>query len=219
MRILVVEDQPDLHRLLRGFLEDAGYAVDGAFDGQEGLAKAMTYPYDVIVLDIMLPKLDGKQVLDELRRHRKTPVLILSARDGLRDRVDGLDLGADDYLVKPFERVELLARLRAIIRRAAGHARSTIEFHGILLDTRSKTVARGDELIALTSREYRLLEYLAINLNRVVSREELLDHLSDEIDESNSNVLDVYISYLRKKLGPEVIETRRGLGYIIMVQR
>lgn len=215
MRVLVVEDQPDLHRLLRGFLEDAGYAVDGAFDGNEGLAKAMTSPYDVIVLDLMLPKIDGMQVLARLRTHRKTPVLILSARDGLKDRVGGLDLGADDYLVKPFERTELLARLRAIIRRVAGQAQSTIDFKGISIDARSKTVMRGDEAIVLTAREYSLLEYLAVNLNRVIGREELSDHLSDEIDESNSNVLDVYISYLRKKLGADVIETRRGFGYVI----
>ncbi len=215
MRVLVVEDQPDLLRLLRGFLEDAGYAVDCASDGSEGLAKAMAWPYDVIVLDLMLPKMDGLTLLERLRAYHKTPVLILSARNTLPDRVRGLDLGADDYLSKPFEREELLSRLRAIIRRAAGQALSTIAVNDVSIDLRSKLVTRAGEAVTLTAREYNLLEYLAVHRGRVISREELCDHLSDEIDESFSNVLDVYISYLRKKLGPDVIETRRGFGYVV----
>jgi two-component system, OmpR family, response regulator len=215
MRILIVEDQTDLHRLLRGFIEDDGYSVDGAFDGIEGLAKAMSYDYDAIILDLMIPKLDGMQLLDRLRVRRKTPVLILSARDGLKDRVRGLDTGADDYLVKPFERPELLARLRSIIRRSAGQARSTIDFKDISLDLRSKSVVRDQQAIALTSREYSVLEYLAINIGRVIGHEELIDHITDEIDESTSNVLEVYISNLRRKIGANVIETRRGFGYLI----
>lgn len=215
MRVLVVEDQPDLSRLLRGFLEDAGYAVDSASDGNEGFAKAMTWPYDVIVLDLMLPKMDGLTLLERMRTKHKTPVLILSALDALPDRVRGLDLGADDYLSKPFEREELLARLRAIIRRSAGQSRSTVDINDISIDFRSKSVTRAGEVVTLTSREYNLLEFLVMHRGRVISREELCDHLSDEIDESNSNVLDVYISYLRKKLGHHVIETKRGFGYVV----
>lgn len=215
MRILLVEDQADLHRIVREMLEEDGYAVDSSADGVSGLAKAMTYPYDAIVLDLMLPKLDGWNLLQRLRERRKTPVLILSALDEMSDRCRGLNLGADDYLPKPFGQEELLARLRALIRRAAGQATSVIEIRGVTIDTRSKQVLQADQVIALTSREYNLLEYLAIHRGRVVRREELFDHLFDEIDEVSSNMLDVYVSYLRKKLGSEFITTRRGFGYVI----
>ncbi len=215
MRILVVEDQPDLLRLLRGILEEAGYAVDTSADGNEGLAKALTWPYDAIVLDLMLPKLSGLELLERLRVRHKTPVLILSARDAVPDRVRGLDLGADDYLPKPFEQNELLARLRALIRRSAGQAQTTVELGDIVIDLRSKAVQRDGEAIALTAKEFMLLEYLVTHRGRVISRDELVDHLSDENDESNSNVLEVYVSYLRKKLGAELIETKRGFGYVI----
>lgn len=215
MRILLVEDQADLHRIVREMLEEDGYAVDSSADGVSGLAKALTYPYDAIVLDLMLPKLDGWEVLQRLRERSKTPVLILSALDEMSDRCRGLNLGADDYLPKPFGQEELLARLRALIRRAAGQATSVIEIRGVTIDTRSKQVLHEDQVIALTSREYSLLEYLAIHRGRVVRREELFDHLFDEIDEVSSNMLDVYVSYLRKKLGSELITTRRGFGYVI----
>lgn len=215
MRVLVVEDQPDLLRLLRGILEESGYAVDTSADGNEGLAKALTWPYDAIVLDLMLPKLSGWEVLERLRVRHKTPVLILSARDAVPDRVRGLDLGADDYLPKPFEQVELLARLRALIRRSAGHAQTTVQIGDVAIDLRSKAVQLCGEEVALTAKEFMLLEYLVTHRGRVVSRAELVNHLSDENDESNSNVLDVYISYLRKKLGAELIETKRGFGYVI----
>lgn len=215
MRILIIEDQPDLRRLLAGILEDAGYAVDASPDGEDGLHKARTWPYDAIVLDMLLPKIDGWELLEALRCTRRTPVLILSARDGLWDRIHGLDLGADDFLAKPFEREELLARLRALIRRSAGRAISTIAVRDLVIDMRSRTVMREGVDIPLTAREYGLFEYLALHRGRVVSRAELYDHLFGEDDETASNLLDVYVSYLRKKLGKEIIETRRGQGYVI----
>lgn len=215
MRLLVIEDQSDLRSLLFAMLEDEGYAVDVAADGVEGLAKAQAWAYDAIVLDLMLPKLDGWKLLDRLRETHRTPVLILSARDGLEDRVHGLDLGADDYLAKPFERQELMARLRALIRRTAGQSTSKVELGDLTLDLRSRQVQRGEEVIPLTARETALLEYLVLHRGKVVSRIELVNHLFDEHDDPASNVLDVYISYLRKKLGSELIETRRGLGYVI----
>ncbi len=218
MRILVVEDQPDLQRLLRACLEDEGYAVDAASAGDEGLAKALVWPYDVIVLDLMLPKLDGMSLLERLRERRSTPVLILSAKVELPDRVLGLDGGADDYLTKPFEREELLARIRAIIRRVAGQSQSTFRAGAVSIDLRSKTVCVDDAPIALTSREFSVLEYLTTHRGRVVSRAELLDHLSDEHDESNSNSLEVFISNIRRKVGATLIETRRGFGYVIPKQ-
>jgi two-component system OmpR family response regulator len=215
MRILVIEDQADLRRLVQGILEEDGYAVDTAADGADGLAKAQAWPYDAIVLDLMLPKIDGWDVLEQLRETHKTPVLILSARDALADRVLGLDIGADDYLSKPFERPELLARLRALIRRTAGQAKSTLTIKNLQVDLIGRTITRDDEIITLTAREYMLFEYLALHRGKVITRTELYDHLFDENDETLSNLLDVYISYLRKKLGADVIETRRGLGYVI----
>jgi len=215
MRVLVVEDEPDLRRLVAEVLVEAEYAVDIAADGEQGLQKALDSPYDAIVLDLMLPKLDGWKVMQALRKVKSTPVLILSARDAVGDRVHGLDLGADDYLVKPFERTELLARLRALIRRAAGQSLSQLFVGDLQIDLRSKQVALAGETVALTSREYALLEYLALHCGRVISRTELYDHLFDEGDNTLSNLLDVHVSNLRKKLGPELIETRRGQGYVI----
>lgn len=215
MRILVVEDQPDLQRLLRACLEDEGYAVDTASDGEEGLTKALVWPYDVVILDLMLPKRDGLSLLERLRERRATPVLILSAKDTLPDRVRGLDSGADDYLVKPFERAELLARMRAIIRRVAGQSQSIFRSGCVSVDLRSKSVMVDDAPISLTSREFSVLAYLVTHQGRVVSREELIDHLSDEHDEANSNTLEVFISNIRRKLGTPLIETRRGFGYVI----
>ena len=215
MRILLIEDQADLHRIIREMLEEDGYAVDSANDGNAGLAKAMTYEYDAIVLDLMLPKMDGWEVLDRLRQRKNSPVLILSALDQARERCRGLDEGADDYLTKPFSHEELLSRLRALIRRTAGQSKSIIEFANITVDTRSKVVTLDNEPIALTTREYNLLEYLVLHRGRVVSRDELFDHLFDEIDEVSSNMLDVYVSYLRKKFGSDLVTTRRGFGYVI----
>ncbi|AMV31524.1 Transcriptional activator protein CzcR [Pirellula sp. SH-Sr6A] len=215
MRILVIEDQPELRRLLYAMLDEEGYAVDLAADGEEGRAKATTWSYDAIVLDLMLPKLDGWKLLGQLRETHKVPVLILSARDGLDDRVRGLDLGADDYLAKPFERSELMARLRALIRRSAGQSSSSLRIGNITIDLRARQACVGDELVSLTAREFGLLEYLAVHRGKVISRREIYEHLFDELDDPASNIVDVYISYLRRKLGTELIETRRGQGYVI----
>ena len=216
MRLLVVEDEPRLLRSLSRALREEGYAVDTAENGEEGLYKAENYGYDAVVLDIMLPIIDGWEVLARLRKSKPTPVLMLTARDASSDRVRGLDTGADDYLVKPFDLSELLARLRALIRRAAGHTLPTVELPGALtVDTRSRTVARDGAPVALTAREYSILEYLALHRGQVVSRTELYEHLLDDSDDTLSNLVDVHIFGIRKKLGPELIATRRGQGYII----
>jgi two-component system, OmpR family, response regulator len=215
MRVLVVEDEPDLlDSLLKAARED-GYAADGAPDGEEGLYKAENTDYDAIVLDIMLPKLDGWEVLRRLRKSKRTPVLMLTARDGVRDRVRGLDTGADDYLVKPFDVDELLARLRALIRRAASKAASRIQIGDVLIDTAAGTVSLKGEPIALTAREYHLVEFLALHQGEVVSRTMLYEHLFDENDNTLSNLLDVHVSNVRKKIGYDFINTRRGQGYCI----
>jgi two-component system OmpR family response regulator len=215
MRLLVVEDEPDLLNGLARALRRAGYAVDLAADGADGLYKAEGTDYDAIVLDVMLPKLDGWEVLARLRNTKKTPVLILTARDQTADRVRGLDTGADDYLVKPFDNDELLARLRALIRRAAGQTHSKIEIGEVLIDTRARAVARAGEPVTLTAREYAILEYLALHRGEVVSRTELYEHLLDESDDTLSNLVDVHIFGIRKKLGAELIATRRHQGYCI----
>lgn len=215
MRVLVIEDQPDLRRLLVEILEEEGYAVDSSADGNDGYSKAAAWPYDAIVLDMMLPGIDGWDLLEELRKTRATPVLILSARDAMSDRVLGLDLGADDYLGKPFERQELLARLRALIRRSAGQAKPIIELSRIVIDLRARSVTLDEAPVAMTAGEFKLLEYLALHRGKVVSRTELYDHLFDDREDTSSNLLDVYVSNLRKKLGADLIETRRGVGYVI----
>ena len=215
MRLLVVEDEPDLLRVLVAALEEEGYAVDAAADGEEGLFKALAWDYDAIVLDIMLPRRDGWEVLREVREAKTTPVLMLTARDATADRVRGLDSGADDYLVKPFELSELHARLRALIRRAAGQARPVIAIADIAIDTVNRSVSRGDETIPLTAMEYSLVELLALHRGELVTRTMIYDHLFNEDDESFSNLVDVHVSNVRKKLGKDFIITRRGQGYII----
>lgn len=215
MRVLVVEDEPDLLASLVKALREDGYAVDGAPDGEEGLYKAENYEYDALVLDLMLPQLDGWEVLRRLRKSKKTPVLILTARDAVGDRVKGLDTGADDYLIKPFDLDELLARLRALIRRAAQQAESRMDLGGVALDLAARTVTREGEPVPLTAREYALLEFLALHRGKVVTRTMLYEHLFDENDSTLSNLLDVHVSNLRKKLGHEFIKTRRGHGYSI----
>jgi two-component system, OmpR family, response regulator len=217
MRLLVVEDELDLLRALERTFREEGYAVDAASDGEDGLFKATSWNYDAIVLDLMLPKLDGWELLKRLRRVKTTPVLVLTARDALPDRVKGLDTGADDYLVKPFERLELLARIRALVRRAAGQAVAVLEVGDVKIDTASRTVTRQGESISLTPREYALVEFLALHRGRIVTRTMLYDHLFDENEDSLSNLLDVHVSNLRKKLGPEFVVTRRGRGYLIDV--
>jgi two-component system OmpR family response regulator len=216
MRVLVVEDEPDVMRAVAMYLREAGYSVDTADNGEDGLFKGVTWDYDVILLDVMLPKRDGWSVLEEVRRHqKKTPVLMLTARDAVKDRVRGLDTGADDYLVKPFELSELLARVRALIRRSAGKAQAVIEIGSVKIDTTSRTVAVDGHQVALTAKEYCLLEFLAIHRGELVTRTKIYDHLFDEYDSSLSNLVDVYVSNIRRKVGRELITTRRGMGYII----
>ena len=215
MKVLVIEDEPDLLSALAITLREEGYAVDTAGDGEEGLYRASNWDYDAIVLDIMLPRLDGWEVLRRLRQTKKTPVLMLTARDQSSDRVRGLDSGADDYVLKPFDLSELLARVRALIRRSAGHAQSAIEVGPVVIDTAARTVKRNGQAVALTAREYALLEFLAVHRGEVVTRTVLYEHLFDEDDSTLSNLLDVHVSNLRKKLGHDFITTRRGHGYCI----
>ena len=213
MRILVVEDEPHLLSSLAEALREDGYAVDEATDGEEGLAKAMMWDYNAIVLDVMLPVLDGFKVLERLRLHKKTPVLMLTARQRTPDRVRGLDSGADDYLAKPCELPELLARIRALIRRSTGHASAVVTVGDVAVDTTGHTVMKAGRPVTLTAREIALIEYLALHRGRVVTRERLYEQLFDENESSLSNLLDVYVSNVRKKLGHDLISTRRGLGY------
>ena len=215
MRILVIEDEPRLLKNLAKALREEGYAVDTDDAGDDGLHKAETYDYDAIILDVMLPRLDGWTVLARLRKQKQTPVLMLTARDTPPDRVRGLDNGADDYLVKPFDLGELLARVRALIRRAAGRAQSQIELGEVRLDTRAKSVTRAGQPVVLTAREYAILEYLALHRGEVVTRTALYEHLFDETDDTLSNLVDVHIFSIRKKLGAQLIATRRGQGYCI----
>ena len=215
MRILIVEDEPDLLRALAQAFREEGYAVDTATDGEDSLFKAESWEYDAIVLDVMLPKLDGWEVLRRLRKTKKTPVLMLTARDQTRDRVRGLDAGADDYLVKPFDLAELLARLRALIRRTADQSRAAIEIGNVTIDTAARNISRAGEAIALTAREYALVEYLALHRGKVITRTALYEHLFDENESTLSNLLDVHVSNVRKKLGHDFIATRRGHGYCI----
>ena len=215
MRILIVEDEPDLLASLARALREEGYAVDTAADGEDGLFNAQSIDYDALVLDVMLPRIDGWEVLKRLRKTKRTPVLMLTARDASRDRVRGLDSGADDYVVKPFDLGELLARLRALIRRATGQATTRLEIGKVVIDTASRTVTRGGSLVDLTAREYVLLEFLVLHRGEVVTRTALYEHLFDEDDCTLSNLLDVHVSNIRKKLGHEFITTRRGHGYCV----
>ena len=220
MRVLLVEDHKPLARALRQALEEENFAVDVAGDGEEADVKARSTEYDVIILDLMLPKEDG---LSLLRRWRKdgleTHVLILTARGSIDDKVEGLDLGADDYLAKPFELEELLARLRALIRRHHQVKDPVLRVHDLEIDTAARTVKRAGQPIHLTPREYGLLEFLAFHRGRVVTRTMIWEHLYDEHDESTSNVVDVYIRYLRNKIDkgfePPLILTRWGEGYML----
>lgn len=215
MRILVVEDEPRLLHNLAKALREEGYAVDTAENGADGLFKAETYDYDAVILDIMLPQLDGWQLLERLRQNKKTPVLMLTARDAHTDRVRGLDGGADDYLVKPFDLGEMLARVRALIRRAAGQSQPNLQIGAVLINTRHRTVTLAGEAVTLTAREYAILEFLALHRGEVVTRTSLYEHLFDETDDTLSNLVDVHIFSIRKKLGADLIVTRRGQGYCI----
>jgi two-component system copper resistance phosphate regulon response regulator CusR len=223
MRVLVVEDYPPLARSLVQGLRETRYAVDLATDGEEAIGLLEAATYDAVILDLMLPRLGGREVLERIRRAgNPTAVLVLTARDGLDDRVSVLDLGADDYLVKPFAFEELLARLRAIIRRRYQSTDSTIRVADLEIDTQGRVVRRGGTTIPLSAREYAVLEYLAVRQGQVVSRAEIWDHVYDFASEPSSNVVDVYIGYLRRKLendrGNKLIHTRRGQGYVLGVE-
>ena len=215
MRILVVEDEPRLLRNLARALREEGYAVDTASDGDNGLFKAETYNYDAVLLDVMLPGIDGWEFLARLRKQKDTPVLMLTAKDTTQDRVRGLDTGADDYLIKPFDLAEMLARVRALIRRSTGQANSRLDLRGIVVDTRARTVTRDGNSVTLTAREYAILEYLALHRGQLVTRSDLYEHLFDESDDTLSNLVDVHVFSIRKKLGQQVILTKRGQGYWI----
>ena len=216
MRLLVVEDDPNLNHQLVEALKEAGYAVDSARDGEEGHFLGDTEPYDAVVLDIGLPKMDGLSVLEQWRKDgRKMPVLLLTARDRWSDKVAGIDAGADDYVAKPFHMEEVLARLRALVRRSAGHASNEIECGPVRLDARSGRLTVDGQMVKLTSHELRLISYLMLHQGRVVSRTELVEHLYDQDFDRDSNTIEVFVGRLRKKLGVDIIQTIRGLGYTV----
>jgi len=214
MRVLVVEDEPDLRRQVSRALSEAGYSVDEAPDGEEGQFLGDTEPYDVIVLDLGLPKIDGISVLSHWRQgDRDMPVLILTARDSWNEKVGGFDAGADDYLTKPFHMEELLARVRALIRRSAGHATPIFECGPVELDTRTGKVTMDGAAVPLTAHELKVLSYFMHHQGRVVSQTELIEHIYDQDFDRDSNTIEVFIARLRKKLSSELIKTHRGRGY------
>lgn len=215
MRILIVEDEADLRTGLVKLFREEGYAVDAAANGIDGLQKAKDFEYDAIVLDYMMPGMDGREVLRRLRSVKRTPVMMLTARNSVEDRVVGLDLGADDYLAKPFVQQELLARLRALVRRSHSGGGATFTLGAVVIDTVARRVTKSGRPEALTGREYALLEYLAHRRGAVVTRAELYEHLFDENEDTLSNLLEVHVCNLRRKLGTDLIRTRRGMGYEI----
>ena len=215
MKLLIVEDEAQLRRNLAQVFREEGYSIDLATDGKDGWHKAENLDYDAIILDVMLPGLDGWEVLRRLRAKKRTPVLMLTARDSIQDRIRGLDLGSDDYLVKPFNISELLARLRALIRRSSREVQPSICLGSILVDTARQKLFRDGEEIDLTAREYALVEFLTLRRGHVVSRNELYDRLFADDEECFSNLLDVHICNVRRKVSRDFIQTRRGQGYII----
>jgi two-component system OmpR family response regulator len=216
MRLLVIEDDPDLNRQLVTAFTEAGYVVDAVRDGEEGHFLGDTESYDAIILDLGLPVMDGVSVLEKWRRAgKKTPVLILTARDRWSEKVAGFDAGADDYVAKPFHMEEVLARIRALVRRSAGHASSEIACGPLRLDSKSARVTVDGKAVKLTSLEFRLLSYLMLHKGRVVSRTERVEHLYEQDFDRDSNTIDVFVGRLRTKLGIDVLRTIRGLGYCI----
>lgn len=218
MRALVIEDDPQLREQVTQYLEEEGYAVDSAGDGDEGQFMALEYPIDLAVVDLGLPKTPGIAIIKAVRKAgRKFPILILTARDGWQSKVEGLEAGADDYLVKPFHREELLARARALVRRSGGWSQSLLECGPIVLDTTARNVSLSGKPVELTAYEYRVLEYLVLHAGEVVSKSTLTEHLYNEEDERDSNVIEVFVRRLRTKLDPEgqlnPITTLRGSGY------
>lgn len=224
MRVLIVEDEQHLRDQLATALQKKGYTVDAAADGEEGLYFGREYPFDVAIIDLGLPKLSGIELIKTLRREeRNFPVLILTARDHWQDKVNGLEAGADDYVTKPFAIEEVLARLNALIRRSAGHARPQLEFGPVLLDTAGQTVTVNGDFIELTTYEYKVLEYLMLRPGEVVSKTELTEHIYAQDFDRDSNTLEVFVGRLRKKLDPDnslkPIETLRGRGYRFALEK
>jgi DNA-binding response OmpR family regulator len=220
MRILIVEDERHLAKILKKGLEENGFIVDMCHEGEEGLYMAETYPFDAILLDILLPKMDGLSILNRLRaKNIGVPVLMLTAKGELEDRVNGLNTGADDYIVKPFDFQELLARLNAVIRRSSNKASPVISIDDLTINMHLKTVTRSGKEIQLSTKEYSLLEYLVLNSGRVISRTELTEHMYDTDFDLDSNVIDVYVNYLRNKIdkgfGRQLVRTVRGAGYVL----
>ena len=216
MRILLVEDDPDIARQLKQALADAGYAVDHAPDGEEAQFLGETEPYDAVILDLGLPKIDGVSVLERWRREgMASPVLILTARGAWSEKVAGFDAGADDYLTKPYHTEELLARLRALLRRASGRSQPVLACGGLRLDPRAARASVNGEPVRLTSLEYRLLHYIMMHQGRVISRTELVEHLYDQDFDRDSNTIEVFVGRIRKKLDVDIIQTVRGLGYLL----
>jgi two-component system OmpR family response regulator len=218
MRLLVVEDELDLAKTLKKAFEEEAFAVDLAFEGEDALFKAREIPYDAVILDLMIPRLNGWRVLESLRQAGvRTPVLILTARDATEDKIRGLNLGADDYLTKPFALSELIARVRALIRRGSIDPSPTLVIGDTTIDTAARMAYREGQPVSLTAKEFAILEYLARRRGTLVTRSVLCDHLYNEDDDVLSNVVDVHVAALRRKLGRELIQTRRGHGYIIDV--
>lgn len=220
MRILVVEDERDLNRVITRHLKKNNYSVDSCFDGQEGLDFISYNEYDLIITDIMMPNVDGYEFIEKLRNNKNnTPVIMLTAKDTLEDKIEGLDSGADDYIVKPFEFDELLARIRVLMRRNYGLATNVIQIEDIILDISKKQVTKSKELINLTGKEYEVLEYLMKNKGSILSRDQILNHVWDYNYEGASNIVDVIIKNIRKKLSngeaSTIIHTKRGLGYFV----
>lgn len=220
MRVLIVEDEKALAQILKKGLEENAFTVDTCFDGEEGLYMIETYPYDAVILDVMLPNMDGLTILNKLRaKNINVPVLMLTAKGAIEDRIKGLNIGADDYMAKPFDFSELIARVRSIVRRSKGKPDPVIVIDDLVIDTNSRSVKRGGKEIKLSAKEYNLLEYLALNKNRVVSRTELTEHIYESDFDLDSNIIDVYINYLRNKVDKgfekHIIQTVRGAGYIL----
>ncbi len=223
MKLLIAEDEEDLNRIITKKLQSEGYAVDSCYDGEEALERLLYVDYDAAVLDIAMPVMDGMETVRRLRRSGKaTPVIFLTARDTVPDKVEGLDAGANDYVVKPFSFDELLARIRAVLRTAAGSNSDVYELDNLSMNARSQIVARAGRAIELTGKEYRLLEYLLVNKNQILSRERILNHVWGYDFDGTANVVDVYMNYLRRKIEAEgqkkLIHTVRGLGYVMRVE-
>ena len=223
MKILLVEDEIDLNNVVTKYLKKNGYSIDSVFDGEEALDYLRYGEYDLVILDIMMPKVDGFEVIKKLRdKGNHTSVLMLTARDSADDKVKGLDLGADDYIVKPFDFNELLARIRAVVRRKYGNSSNKLVIGDLILDTSEKSVTRAGKQIELTGKEYEVLEYLMQSKNRILSREQIKEHVWDFDYEGGSNIVEVYIKFLRKKIddnfSPKLIHTIRRVGYVLKVE-